>query len=96
MAGLRPVIAPEVAEAIRHLSPDVKRAVRSAIRKLCANPDAGEGLHDELRDYSKYRVRRYRIVYQVDQSRGALKIVAIGHRRSIYEEVAEWIRQQQK
>jgi mRNA interferase RelE/StbE len=96
MAGLRPVIPPEVAEAIRHLAPDVKRAVRSAIRILCANPAAGEALHDELRGYWKYRVRRFRIVYAIDRPARALKIVALGHRRAIYEEVAELIRQQRK
>jgi mRNA interferase RelE/StbE len=93
MAGLRPVIPPDVAEAIRHLAPDVKRAVRSAIR---ANPAAGAALHDELRGYWKYRVRRFRIVYEIDRPARALKIVALGHRRAIYEEVAELIRQQQK
>lgn len=96
MAGLRPAIPPKVAEAIRHLSPDIKRAVRAAIRTLCANPVAGEALHDELRGYWKYRVRRFRIVYEIDRPSRTLKIVAIGHRRAIYEEVAELLRHQQK
>lgn len=94
-AGFRPAIPPQVAEAVRHLSPDIKRAIRSAIHALCANPLAGEALHDELRGYWKYRVRRFRIVYAIDRPRRTLKIVAIGHRRAIYEEVAELIRQQQ-
>lgn len=89
MAGLRPAVPPQVAEVIRHLSPDIKRAVRSAIRTLRAKPTAGEALHGELRGLWKYRVRRFRIVYEIDGSARVLKIVAIGHRHSIYEEVAD-------
>ena len=94
MAGLRPSVPPQVAEVIRHLSPDLKRAVRSAIRTLCAKPAAGEALHGELRGLWKYRVRRFRIVYEIDGRGRVLKIIAIGHRRSIYEEVAELVRRE--
>lgn len=94
MAGLRPAVPPPVAETIRHLSPDIKRAVKSAIRTLCANPAAGEALHGELRGFWKYRVRRFRIVYALDRPAKILKIIAIGHRRSIYEEVAELVRRE--
>lgn len=48
MAGHQPVIPPEVAEVIRHLSPDVKRAVKAAIRTIGANPAAGQPLQREL------------------------------------------------
>ncbi len=92
MAGHRPAIPPRVAEVIRHLAPDIKRSVRSAIRTLSANPSAGEPLQRELRGLSKYRVRRYRIVYQVDRARKVIQIVAVADRRSIYEEVAELVR----
>jgi hypothetical protein len=34
------------------------------------------------------RVSRFRIVFAVDRRRGRLQIMAIGHRRSIYEELA--------
>lgn len=41
-----------------------------------------------MRGFSKYRVRRFRIVYGVDRARRVLRIVAVGHRRAIYEEAA--------
>jgi mRNA interferase RelE/StbE len=88
VAGYRPEIGSEVSAIIRHLPPDVKRALRAAIRALAVNPAAGEPLHAELEGRSKYRVRRYRIIYRVDRAARILRIVAVGHRRSIYEELA--------
>jgi mRNA interferase RelE/StbE len=89
MVGYRVAIRSRPAEAIRHLPPDVKRPVRSAICALLSNPAAGEPLHGELEGLSKYRVRRYRIVYRVDRAKRVIDIVAVGQRRTIYEELAE-------
>jgi len=88
VAGYRPEIGSEVSAIIRHLPPDVKRALRAAIRALAVNPAAGEPLYAELEGRFKYRVRRYRIIYRVDRAARILRIVAVGHRRSIYEELA--------
>ena len=87
MAAFRPDIPPEVAEVIRHLPPDVKRGVKHALRALSVDPDSGEPLRRELEGLWKYRVRRFRIVYAIDRSQGTIRIVAVGHRRWIYEEV---------
>lgn len=93
MVVFQPDIPPHVAEIVRHLPPDVKRSVRQALRVLSVTPEAGEPLRRELQGLWKYRVRRFRIVYAIDRTHRAIRIVALGHRRSIYEEVAEQIRQ---
>lgn len=94
MTVYRPVLLARAADAVSRLPPDIKRAVRSAIRTLVADPAAGEPLHRELEGLWKYRVRRYRLVYRLDRPNKVLDILAVGQRRSIYEEVAELIRQQ--
>lgn len=81
-------IPPDVADIIRHLSPDVKRGVRAAFRALSVNPHEGVPLVRELTGKWRYRVRRYRVVYEVDARARVLRIVAVGHRRSIYEDLA--------
>ncbi len=43
----------------------------------------------ELEGLWKYRIRRFRIVYGIDTRRRILRIVAIGHRRRIYEELTD-------
>lgn len=92
MAGCRPDIPPKVAEVIRSLPPDVKRAVKAALRALSADPAAGEPLRGELEGLMKYRVRRYRIVYEVVRAGRVLRVLAVGHRRAVYEELAEALR----
>jgi mRNA interferase RelE/StbE len=88
----RPVIPPSVADRIRHLPPDVKRGIKEAIRAIAIDPGRGEPLERELARYRKYKVRRFRIIYQVDRGSGTVGILAVGHRRTIYEEVREQIR----
>ncbi len=95
MAGFRPDIPPHVGEHVRHLPPDLKRTVKAAIRTLAANPHVGEPLMKELKGLWKYRVRRFRIVYGIDPRRRVIRIVAVAHRRRIYEEVTDLIRRRQ-
>jgi mRNA interferase RelE/StbE len=87
VAVFRPDIPPHVAAVIRHLPPDLKRSIKAAIRALSHAPESGTPLARELEGFWTYRVRRFRIVYAVDRSHKLLRIVAVGHRRRIYEDV---------
>lgn len=93
MAGFRPDIPPPVAELIRHLSPELKRSIKHAIHAISRDPHCGDPLQKELEGYWKYRVRRFRIVYSIDRAHRAIRIVAVGLRRTIYEQAAEQLRE---
>ncbi len=84
-----PDIPPHVSEAFGHFSPDLKRSIKAAVRALCVNPNDGDPLVKELEGLWKYRVRRFRIVYAIDQRRKVIRVMVIGHRREVYEEVTE-------
>ena len=88
MAAYRLIIPPHVSERIRHLPPDLERGIRESIRAIGLDPGLGEPLKRELQDYMKYRVRRFRIVYRVERDARVISVVAVGHRRAIYEELA--------
>lgn len=77
---------------IRTLHPDLKRSIKSALRAIAADPECGEPLQRELNGLRKYRVRRFRIVYAVDQKKQLIRLMAIGHRRYVYEELTEQLR----
>ena len=77
---------------VRRLRPETKRAIRATIRALVENPASGEPLHGELQGRFKRRVRNYRIVYEVDRRARLIRLLAIGHRRDIYEELTEALR----
>ena len=85
-------IPPEVADVIRRLSPDLKRGVRAALRVLTTDPTQGVPLARELKGKWRYRVRRYRIVYEVDLKARVCRVVAVGHRNDVYEELAARLR----
>lgn len=86
-------VPPHVANVIRHLPPEVKRGVKAALRAVTRDPAVGEPLRGELEGLWKFRVRRYRLVYAVDRRARAIRLFAVGHRRGIYDEVADRVRQ---
>lgn len=94
MPAYQVALPPDVAETVAHLPPTVKRGVKAALRALAEDPDIGEPLHRELEGHFKYRVRRYRVVYRVHRVTKTLRIMAVGHRRRVYEELAAKLKEE--
>jgi len=84
----RPDIPPHVSEVIRSLHPDLKRSIKAAVRAIATDPQCGVPLLRELDGLWKYRVRRYRIVYAIDRKARVIRLMAVGHRRLVYEELS--------
>jgi mRNA interferase RelE/StbE len=93
MAVYRADIVPHVAEIVRHLPPDLKRSIKQALRSLSADPVTGAALMRELSGLWKYKVRRFRIIYELDRKARVIRIYAIDHRREVYEQLADRLRQ---
>ena len=89
MAPFELDIPPHVAEVLRHLPPDIKRPVKSAIRAIGTDPSIGAPLDRELKEFWRFRVRRFRIVYDIDRSRRSVRVMAVAHRRHIYDDLAQ-------
>lgn len=85
-------ILPEVADIVRGLPPEVKRQIKQALVHLAGNPEGGKLLTGELAGLRSYRARRFRIVYQPTESGRRLLILHVGHRRTVYEELARRVR----
>ena len=80
----------DVAALIRGLHPDLKRKVRVALSYIVDDPAIGKLLREELAGLRSYRVGRFRIVYRVAGT--AIEILAVGPRRTIYEETWRRVR----
>ena len=76
-----------VRDLIRHMHPPLKRKVRAALADILDDPDCGKPLEGELKGLWSLRIGRHRVIYRPDDA-GA-EIVAIGPRRTIYEETAQ-------
>ena len=81
----QPRLAPAVAHTIAHLPPAIKRDATQALRTLSADPHAGAPLERELKGLWKYRTRSFRVVYRIVADQRILHVVAVGHRRTIYD-----------
>jgi mRNA interferase RelE/StbE len=92
----RPDIPPHVADIIRSLHSDLKRSIKSAVQAIAADPGCGEPLRRELEGLWKYRVRRFRIVYATDRKTRTVRLMAVGHRQNVYEELAARMKSEKK
>ena len=84
-------IARAVADSVSGLHPEIKKELRAALKYLAENPYFGKELQEELFGFFSYRFKRYRINYKVDESRNTIVVYMIGHRRDVYELLAELV-----
>ncbi|MBA3662058.1 MAG: type II toxin-antitoxin system RelE/ParE family toxin [Gammaproteobacteria bacterium] len=72
--------------------PDLPKVVRNTIKKaieerLMVDPIGfGKPLRYSLRGHRRLRVSDYRIVYRIDAENHLVIIIAIKHRKDVYEE----------
>jgi len=83
----------EIVALIRGCHPLLKRKIRAGLQHIMAEPESGKFLRDELEGLQSYRISRFRIIYRLS-GKGLIDIVAIGPRKSIYEETYRIIRKE--
>jgi mRNA interferase RelE/StbE len=91
---LRLRVPDQVAETIRGLHPTLRQKIRAALQLPIERPTAGKALKNELAGLRSCRAGRTRILYRLAGER-TLEIVAIGPRRTIYEETYRLLRRRQ-
>jgi len=83
---------PSAARAIRKLDPQVQRRVRAAVRALADEPLRSKPLQLSLKGLRSWRTGDYRIVYRVVAERIEIVVVAVGHRREVYDQLRDRLR----
>ena len=87
-------ISDKVRDLIRHLHPELKQKIRTALSEIMDNPSCGKSLCGELEGMRSFRVGRLRLIYRSNPD--VIEIVAIGPRRSIYEETLRLIKKESR
>ena len=85
----------EIVALIRGCHPQLKRKIRAGLRNIMIDPESGKSLKDELEGLRSYRISRFRIIYRIS-SKSIINIVAVGPRRTIYEETFKIINRESK
>jgi len=64
------------------LAEDVKKRLKSQLRKLSQNPYCGESLRHKLKGYRKlyFDKKRYRIIYRIIEEKIIIFVIAVGKR----------------
>lgn len=83
----------EVADLIRGCHPNLKRKIRVGLKHIIIELEVGKSLKDELEGLKSYRISRFRIIYRLS-SKHIIEIVAIGPRKTIYEETYRIIKRE--
>jgi mRNA interferase RelE/StbE len=78
-------------DQIRSLHPQIKPIVKSHIQNLKENPYLGKALERELSGYYSPSMRRFRVIYKIDDQNHLIQIHYVGHRRYIYEVFKEYL-----
>jgi mRNA interferase RelE/StbE len=69
------------------LDPPVQKKILRYLReRACDNPRTfGGGLIGDMAGIWRYRVENYRILCRIDDNKLIILVVAVGHRKSIYD-----------
>ena len=83
----------EIVALIRGCHPQLKRKIRAGLLHIVTEPESGKTLKDDLEGLKSYRVSRFRIIYRLS-SKQTIDVVAVGPRKTIYEETYRIIRKE--
>ena len=82
---LKAKFTPEAAKLLSKLHPENKKLIKADLNDLRQNPYLGNDLEQELSGFKSYKIKRYRVLYDVDEEKWVIQVYYIGHRRDVYE-----------
>ncbi len=89
----RKLRAPDaVRTLLRHLHPGLKKKVKATLETILLDLNHGKALKAELLGLRSVRVGRLRVIYRITPA--AIDLVAIGPRRTVYEETVRLLRRE--
>jgi len=77
---------PEASRLITKLHPESKTQIKQALQELQKNPYTGKDLQEKLYGFKSFKLKRYRIVYNINEEDSFIQIFHIGHRSDVYDQ----------
>ncbi len=87
---------PETSRLLSKLHPENKKLIRVGLEDLRKNPYAGNDLQGELYGFKSFKLKRYRVLYNIDEEENIIRIFHIGHRKDVYEQFRRLLNELQK
>ncbi len=86
MKRFRIRFTPEASRLISKLHPETKKMIRAALDGLKGSPYVGSPLQGELSGFRSMKIKRYRVLYSVNEEEAYIEVLYLGHRRDVYEQ----------
>ena len=77
---------PEASRLVSKFHPENKKQIKMALRDLQKDPHAGGDLQEELYGFKSFKIKRYRILYNINEEKSFIQVYHIGHRSDVYEQ----------
>ena len=87
---------PEASRLLSKLHPENKKLIRAALEDLRNNPYAGRDLQEQLYGYKSIKLKRFRVLYNINEEENIIQIFHIGHRKDVYEQLNRLLNQLKK
>ena len=87
------------AESSRILSrfhPENKKLIKQALDELRKNPYAGSDLQEELYGFKSFKLKRFRVLYNINEEENIIQVFHVGHRKDVYEQFNRLLNQLKK
>ena len=81
------VLSPRADRQLRKFTPAARRRIQAALDLLSENPRPASALQ-LVGGAGEWRVRTgdYRVIYEIDDNRLIVLVLAVGHRREVYHQ----------
>jgi mRNA interferase RelE/StbE len=86
MKNIRLKFTLEAARLLAILHPEAKKLIKASLEELLQNPYLGDDLQQELSGFKSYKIKRYRILYDINEEEEVIQVYYVGHRRDVYEQ----------
>ena len=86
MIKLKIRFTPEAARSLSELHPENKKLIKAGLQEIQQAPYSGHDLQEELSGFKSYRLKRYRILYKINEEEDIIEVYYVGHRRDVYEQ----------
>jgi len=87
---------PETSNILSKFHPENKKLIKQVLMELRENPYAGSDLQEELYGFKSFKLKRFRVLYNIDEEKNIIQIFHIGHRKDVYEQFNRLLNQLRK
>ena len=87
---------PEASRLLSKIHPENKKQLKQSLAELHQNPYTGKDLQEELSGFKSLRLKKYRIIYALQEETNYIEVYYIGRRRDVYEQFRDLLTELQK